>query len=102
MQNDRIHAFVPGTLAGKNEYDVIVGKVYSIFNFSVKEYRAEEKFRCIQSNKQIIFTTYTKVKEIDDNGTFIEQNMFDFFDLSDLKQMANKNVYLTGTLLNSI
>lgn len=97
MQNDRIHAFVPGNLADKNEYDLIVGKIYIIFNFTVKDYRPEEKFRVIQNNKQIIFISYTKVKEINDNDTLIEENMFDFFDLSNLKEIANKNVYLTCT-----
>lgn len=97
MQNDRIHAFIPGTIAEKVEEEIKVGKIYSIFNFMVKDYKPEDRFRCIENDRQIIFTSFTKVEELHDNDSLISDNVFDFYDLSDLKQIANKNIYLTGT-----
>lgn len=95
-----MHAFVAGNLADDMEKNVEVGNVYCISDFTVNEYKADEKFRCIYSDKQIAFTNSTKVKLME-NDKLIADNMFDFYDLGDLKEIADKNVYLTGIIYSS-
>lgn len=53
----RMHAFVPGNVIDKHEDKLVEGNICSISNFTVKEYKPDEKFRCINSDKQFIFTT---------------------------------------------
>ncbi|KAK1401325.1 hypothetical protein POM88_000930 [Heracleum sosnowskyi] len=93
-KHDRMHAFIPGNLAEKFEEQIKVGKVYIIFNFIVKDYKAEDRFRCIDSNRQIILKNFTQIEEIHANDSLIPHNVFDFYDLNDLKVIANKNIYL--------
>lgn len=102
FQHDRIHAFVPGNVIDKHENGLNEGNIYAIANFSVKEYRFDEKFRCINSEKQIIFTAYTEVYKVDADESLIPNNMFDFYDLSDLSDIANQNKYLTGKTLSVV
>jgi hypothetical protein len=96
FQNNRIHAFVPGNIIQNHEHKLSDGNICKISNFSVKEYKPEEKFRCINSEKQIILTTYSKVEKIEQDDMLIAKNIFDFYDLCDLAEIANENLYLTG------
>lgn len=98
MQNCRLHAFVPADLAHQKEQEINVGKIYIISNFTVKEYKPYERIRCIRSDEQIFFTSYTNVEEVNENETLIQENDFDFFDLADLEEVGKHNVYLTGIL----
>lgn len=91
-----MHAFVPGNIIEKHEDKLQEGNICSISNFSVKDYKSEDKFRCVNSEKQIIFTNYTEVRRFEDNDMLIAKNIFDFYDLGDLSEIANVNVYLTG------
>ncbi|KAK1375639.1 hypothetical protein POM88_031832 [Heracleum sosnowskyi] len=61
-----------------------------------KDYKAGDRFRCIDSNRQIILTNFTEIEEIHANDSLIPHNVFDFYDLNDLKVIANKNIYLPG------
>lgn len=70
-QNGRMHAFVPADLADKKEQEINVGKIYIISNFTVKEYKPYERFRCIRCDRQILFTSYTKNEEVNENETLI-------------------------------
>lgn len=97
LQNTRMHAYVPESFVGDKDEDINVGNIYIISNFTVKEYKPYERFRVIHSDKQIIFTTYTKVKEAGNNETLIQENEFDFYDFGDLDELGKQNVYLTGT-----
>lgn len=99
FQNIRMHAFVPGNIIENHEDKLCEGNICKITNFSVKQYKAEEKFRCINSDKQIILTTYSKVEKIYPDDMVIPKNMFDFYDLCDLSDIANDNLYLTGMYL---
>lgn len=91
-----MHAFVPGTLSEKMSRFFELGKIYIVKNFQVKEYTEKDKFRVVHMNRQIIFTTDTKVKEIDESETYVPQNSFDLYEFGDLKTMAKQNLYLTG------
>lgn len=91
-----MHAFVPGNVIDKHEYKLREGNICAISNFAVKDYRPEDKFRCVNSEQQIIFTNFTEVRKFDEDDLLIAKNMFDFFDLSDLCNIANDNLYLTG------
>lgn len=97
VQNCRVQAFVPSYLAEKFEKQVIVGKMFTFYNFTVKDYKADEKYRCTRMDIQIIFTKNTEVTDLDENESLIENNAFDFFDLAELKELAHQNTYLTGT-----
>ncbi|KAK1396630.1 hypothetical protein POM88_006493 [Heracleum sosnowskyi] len=97
-QDTRIHGFVPGNIIDKHEIKLLEGNICSISNFSVKDYKTEEKFRCINSDKQIIFTTYTDVKTFHEDDVLIAKNIFDFYDLGDLSDIANQNVFLTDVI----
>ncbi|KAK1373315.1 hypothetical protein POM88_029508 [Heracleum sosnowskyi] len=67
----RIQAFIPGSVSEEIEQKIEVGKCYTFSNFTIKEYKAEDKYRC---------------------------NGFDFFDLNDLGSLAHQNVYLTDAM----
>lgn len=77
MQNYRMHAFVLGSISDEKLEEIVIGRIYIISNFTVKEYRPADKFRCIRADKQIIFTAYTKIEEIAENQTLIQENVFD-------------------------
>lgn len=99
FQSDRIHAFIPGNLIENHEEKLHEGNICTIANFSVKDYRTDEKFRCVNGERQIVFTSYTQVHKVDVDDKLIPKNMFDFYDLSDLMDIANENVFLTGNFL---
>lgn len=44
-----MHAFVPGNIIEKHEDKLQEGNICSISNFSVKDYKSEDKFRCVNS-----------------------------------------------------
>lgn len=92
-----MHAFVPTAQSDEMEKVIKLGKIFKIYNFTVKNYRSDEKFRCIQSDKQIMFTNYTKVEELIESDHLIANNAFDFYDFDDLKPIANINTFLPGT-----
>lgn len=91
-----MHAFVPGNIIEKHEDKLLEGNICNITNFFVKDYKMEDKFRCINNDRQIMLTTYSKVVKFDEDDLLIPKNMFDFYDLCDLSDIANENVYLTG------
>lgn len=97
IQNCRIQAFVPGFKAERIEKEVVVGKLYTFHNFTVKDYKEDDKYRCVRMDKQIILTDHTQVTELQEGEAIIEKNVFDFFHLADLKGLSKQNVYLAGT-----
>lgn len=96
LQNCRLQAFVPATVAYKFKRLIEEGKFYVIKNFQVKDYTELEKFRAVQMDKQIVFTNDTKVKDVEETEIFIPRNSFDFFDFGDLIQMSKQSLYLAG------
>lgn len=99
MQNNRIHAFVPGSCVDKMEDKLTVGKICIIKKFKVQPYKAEDKFRCLRNDVQLVFSNETQIKEIVDDGISIEENAFDFYDHSELKDLAKQKTYLAGDYL---
>lgn len=93
-----MHVFVPALVIEKHEHKLLLGKVCTFCNFCVKDYRTDEKFRCIQADRQMIITNYTQVQKLDEDDLLIPKNMFNFYDMSDLDSIANDNLYLTGIL----
>lgn len=100
LSDVRMQGFVPNFLMEKLLKMFIVGKMYTIANFQVKEYTKLDKWRCVNTDKQIMFTNNTRAKEIDDREYFIPKNSFDFYDLGDVKNFANQSTYLEGMSRN--
>ncbi|KAL1831301.1 hypothetical protein ACET3Z_000952 [Daucus carota] len=96
--NVRMQAFVPTFLMEKLLKMFIVGKMYTITNFQVKEYTTLDKWRCVSTDKQIMFTNQTRAREIDDREYFIPQNCFEFCDLGDVKTFATQSTYLADVV----
>lgn len=63
----------------------------------MKDYKNDDKFRCIQKDIHIVLGDNTEIKPMDENEVSIEHAWFDFYDLADLKPLANQNTYLTGS-----
>uniref|UniRef100_A0A161ZZV1 Replication factor A C-terminal domain-containing protein n=1 Tax=Daucus carota subsp. sativus TaxID=79200 RepID=A0A161ZZV1_DAUCS len=82
--------------AQKYENKIVVGNIHVLSNFFVKDYKPDEKFRCVCCEKQIYFTNFTEVEVIPDDDTMIPRNVFDFADLGDLIDIADDNTYLTA------
>lgn len=87
---------MPSNVAETSLKNIHVGKVHTISNFTVKDYKPDDKFRCVRSARQIVFTTYTEIELFVDDDIMIPPNMFDFYDLEDIDSIANDNTYLTG------
>ena len=96
LQNCRLPGFVPALIAQKYERKIVVGNIYALSNFTVKDYKPDDKFRCVCCEKQIYFTNFTEVEPIAEDGVMIAHDMFDFSDLGDLIDIADDNTYLTG------
>ncbi|KAK1372882.1 hypothetical protein POM88_029075 [Heracleum sosnowskyi] len=94
----RIHAFVPGAVAEDIEKQVELGVIYLIQNFTVKDYKVEDKFRCIKKEIQIVIGSDTTLKPLEENDVSIERCWFDFYDLEDLKPLGKQNTYLTDVI----
>lgn len=95
-QNNRIHAFVPGLCTNTLEGQFIIGKICIIKNFSVQDYKQEDKFRCLKKDVQLIFSNVTKIQVIEDDGRSIVPNAFDFVDHCELMAMTKQTMYLAG------
>ncbi|KAK1370861.1 hypothetical protein POM88_036953 [Heracleum sosnowskyi] len=75
-----------------------VGSVCSITNFDVQPYKSEEKFRCAQNENHLILNIHTKVREVEEKGTTIPNESFDFYDHAELDGIKNVNVCLTDVI----
>ncbi|WOG86511.1 hypothetical protein DCAR_0205722 [Daucus carota subsp. sativus] len=97
-KNVRMEAFVPLFLMEKLQNVFILGKMYAISNFQVKNYTETDKWRCVTTDRQIQFTNQTRAKELHDNDYFIAKNCFEFCDLGDIKSFANQTKYLADVV----
>lgn len=50
------------------------------------------------NNIQIVFSNDTKISELDEKDVCIENVVFDFYDLGDLKELSKQTTYLTGNI----
>lgn len=62
----------------------------------MQNYKEVDVFRCLRNDKQLIFSKDIKIEEIEDNGTIIQNEMFDFFEHGELKTLVGHQKYLTG------
>ena len=83
-------------MAAKLEAILEIGQIYLFENFTVKDYKADEKFRPVRKNWQIVLGQETKITSLDENEVAIDKAAFDFYDLADLKDLANQSTYLTS------
>ncbi|KAK1358281.1 hypothetical protein POM88_051537 [Heracleum sosnowskyi] len=97
-KRSRIHAFVPGEIASAVEPCLELGTVYLFKNFTVREYKKEDRFRCIHKTIQIVFSRDTKIQELDETQVLIDKAAFDFYDIGDLKQLSQQTTYLTDVI----
>lgn len=95
-----MHAFVPANTVDKLEPKITLGKVYIIKKFTVQKYKMEDRFRCLRNDVQLIFSNDTQIKQSEDDGNTIEENGFDFYDHSELKDLTKQTTYLAGTYQN--
>ncbi|KAL1828826.1 hypothetical protein ACET3Z_007238 [Daucus carota] len=93
----RIHAFVPGSVAESIERDIAVGKVFLIENFTVKDYEASDIFRPFAKEIQIVFDDQTRITQLDEEKVYIDQFVFDLYDLADLEPQSKQRKYLIGS-----
>lgn len=99
LQSCRLPAFVPSVLAHKYESKIVVGDIHVLSNFNVKDYKPDEKFRCVCCEKQIYFSNFTEVEHFAEDDIMIPRDIFDFADLGDLIDISDDNTYLTGLFI---
>ncbi|KAL8115587.1 hypothetical protein AgCh_022183 [Apium graveolens] len=92
--NDRIHAFVPGNCSDLLDDKLVLGRCYVIQIFQVQRYKIDDKFRCLRSDVQLIFSSETRIKAIDGDENSIENNAFNFYDHSELYELSKQITYL--------
>ncbi|KAK1374595.1 hypothetical protein POM88_030788 [Heracleum sosnowskyi] len=97
-KRSRIHAFVPREIDAAVEPCLEVGTIYLFKNFTVREYKKEDRFRCIHKTIQIVFSRDTKIQELDETQVLIDKAAFDFYDIGDLKQLSQHTTYLTDVI----
>ncbi|WOG82390.1 hypothetical protein DCAR_0101554 [Daucus carota subsp. sativus] len=97
-KNFRMHAFVPGKVFEEQETKLKDGNICIISNFTIKEYDTSKKFRCVNHDKQIILTNFTQIEKVDLEDGLVQRNMFDFYDLIQLENIADQNLYLTDVV----
>ncbi|KAK1376044.1 hypothetical protein POM88_032237 [Heracleum sosnowskyi] len=97
-EQSRIHAFVPGLCVDDLEEKLIVGKVYTIKNFTVQNYTTTDIFRCVRNDRQLIFSKETHIEDVEENGSKIQVEGFDFYEHSQLRTLAQQKTYLTDVV----
>ncbi|KAK1351309.1 hypothetical protein POM88_054473 [Heracleum sosnowskyi] len=94
----RMHAFVPGMIADEYEQKIQVGKIYYIENFTIKNYRTEDKFRCVRNENQIIINNDTILEPLEENQASIERCWFDLYELGDLRPLSKQTTFLNDVI----
>ena len=93
-----MHAFVPTKLEEQVDNLVDLGKIYLLENFTMKDYKIDEKFRCLRKDIQIVFGEETRITELQEQDISIEKTWFDFYDLAEIKPLSIQTTYLTGEI----
>ncbi|KAK1394600.1 hypothetical protein POM88_013656 [Heracleum sosnowskyi] len=71
-----------------------LANVYSIKNFTVQPYKADDIFRCVRNENQLILSKDTKIQDMEENTSQIREDVFDLYDHSELKALSEQRVYL--------
>ena len=90
MQCQRIHAFVPTKCAEEFQYQLHLGRVFSINHFDVQLYKQSDKYRMLRNPTQLVFSNDIKIQELVDDGVTIPLDGFDFYDLSQLEELTKQ------------
>ncbi|WOG92056.1 hypothetical protein DCAR_0311313 [Daucus carota subsp. sativus] len=98
QKGQRIHAFVPTKCAEEFQYQLYLGKMFSIKNFDVQHYKQTDKFRFLRKDTQLVFSKETKIQELPDDGVTIPVDGFDFYDLSQLEELTKQTTYLSDVV----
>ncbi|XP_074374044.1 replication protein A 70 kDa DNA-binding subunit B-like [Apium graveolens] len=85
-RHSRIHAFVWPNNIQDIKCEIVEGKIYTISNVQVKTYR-NYSIKCIQSDKQIWFSSHTDMQVLENYDNMIPRNVFDFYNFSDVKDL---------------
>ena len=101
MQNCRMHATVPGSISERMDHALKIGNIYVIKNFQVKDYTEKDTYRPVEMDRKIVLTTETRLKDVAETEVFIQKNIFDLYEYSELKKRADQVMYLTGKKLSS-
>ena len=99
VQDDAIHATIRNSFAPKFQPHLREGKLYSLTNFRVAEYKTNDNYRPIKNNNKIVFLLTAIIKELEETEITISRHKFDFVDYKTIIQRIDNNVNLTGTLL---
>ena len=62
----------------------------------MQAYKDSDKFKIVQRAVQLIFSNDTKIQQVEDKGTKIPNEMFDFYDHSQVKDLADQTSFLIG------
>ncbi|KAK1366289.1 hypothetical protein POM88_041850 [Heracleum sosnowskyi] len=96
--NTRIHAFISAANVENLKEEIVEGKIYTISNFSVKDYAGDETNRAIRNPKHIYFSSHTVIKRDLSPGLPISELSVDLFDLESLEKMTADNRFLTDVV----
>lgn len=102
MQESKIHAFMPGKCGQQHEESLREGKVCWIKNFTVQKYKEDDRFRPVHDENQLILSSETIIKEVDEKLNRFPEDAFDFYDHSELKALVDKIPYLIGKWITVI
>ncbi|WOG81889.1 hypothetical protein DCAR_0101045 [Daucus carota subsp. sativus] len=69
-------------------------KNFNILLLDNKDYKKTDKFRVVRRDNQLIFTTDTKIQQIEETAAQIATEIFDFYDLSELKNYMTETTYV--------
>ncbi|KAL1815735.1 hypothetical protein ACET3Z_018309 [Daucus carota] len=97
-QASRKHAFVGEAYMKKFEDSLIEGRIYVIENFNVKPYTEKEKHQCFKDDMHIFFSSYTHETIVEKDDKLIPENVFGFYDILELGDIANQNVFLIDVI----
>ncbi|KAK1387266.1 hypothetical protein POM88_015444 [Heracleum sosnowskyi] len=97
-QETKFHAFVPAKCADRHELNLRVGKLCIIKDVTVQAYKAEDKFRPLQNDYQIIFSEDTKIRDVEDTSVSFPNDSFDFYDHSELDNLRMNPMYLVDVV----
>lgn len=89
-----MHAWISPSFSDMYENQLLLGQNYEISKFQVRPFT--RRFKCFQSNKQIILTNTSEVKTLEANKFDIPKNVFDFTDLNNLESAAEQDSHLIG------
>ncbi|KAL1818684.1 hypothetical protein ACET3Z_013553 [Daucus carota] len=96
QKGQRIHAFVPTKCAEEFQYQLHLGRVFSINHFDVQLYKQSDKYRMLRNPTQLVFSNDTKIQELVDDGVTIPLDdvvgiIKDYGNIRDLRNKHGKD-----------